>query len=82
MDPSTTLKKLKEQAEMTAMRKLQSLFNTSDQLEQIEQHINRIDKRKVNKKLIKFARIDNLNFFFSIRILLKHNLNQLFNRIL
>jgi hypothetical protein len=48
MDSSATLKKLKEQAELSAMKKLQALFSTSDQLEQIQQHKNRIDKRKVS----------------------------------
>jgi hypothetical protein len=47
MDPSATLKKLKEQAEQNSIKKLQSLFNTTDQLEQIQQHLNRIDKKKV-----------------------------------
>ena len=44
---SATLKKLKEQAELNSVKKLQSLFNTSDQLEQIQQHLNRIEKKKV-----------------------------------
>ena len=47
MDPSTTLKKLKEQAELNSLKKLQSLFSTSDQLEQIQQHLNRFEKKKV-----------------------------------
>lgn len=42
-----TLNKLKEQAEINAMKRIQTLFNTSDQLEQIEQHIIRNEKRKV-----------------------------------
>lgn len=43
---SATLKKLKEQAESNSIKKLQSLFNSSDQLEQIQQHLNRIEKKK------------------------------------
>ena len=43
----TTLNKLKEQAEINAMKRLLEQFSTSDQLEQIEQHINRSEKRKV-----------------------------------
>ena len=42
-----TLKKLKEQAEANSIKKLQSLFSTPDQLEQIEQHVNRVEKKKV-----------------------------------
>jgi hypothetical protein len=47
MDSSSNLKKLKEQAELNSMKKLQSLFHSSDQLEQIQQHLNRVDKKKV-----------------------------------
>ena len=42
------LNKLKEQAETNALRKLQIQFNTHEQLELIEQHINLNEKRKVN----------------------------------
>jgi hypothetical protein len=41
------LSKLKEQAEINALRKLQIQFNTHDQLEQIEQHMHLNEKRKV-----------------------------------
>lgn len=44
----TTLNKLKEQAEINAFKRLLEQFSTPDQLEQIEQHINRSEKRKVN----------------------------------
>lgn len=47
MDSNQTLKKLKEQAELAAMKKLQNMFSTSDQLEQIQQIMLRFDKRKV-----------------------------------
>lgn len=49
MDAAHTLNKLKEQAEINAMKRLQDQFSTPDQLEQIEQHINRNEKRKVSK---------------------------------
>ena len=41
------LNKLKEQAEINALRKLQIQFNTHEQLEQIDQHIHLNEKRKV-----------------------------------
>lgn len=47
METATTLNKLKEQAEINAMKRLHEQFSTADQLEQIEQHINRSEKRKV-----------------------------------
>ena len=47
METTTTLNKLKEQAEASAFKRLQAEFNKSDQLEQIEQKINRNEKRKV-----------------------------------
>lgn len=47
MESVTTLKKLKEQAEINALKRLQTQFSTFDQLEQIEQHIHRNEKRKV-----------------------------------
>lgn len=40
------LSKLKEQAEVNALRKLQIQFNTHDQLEQIDQHMHLNEKRK------------------------------------
>ena len=43
----TTLNKLKEQAELNAFRRLQSQFSSPEQLEQIDQHIIRNEKRKV-----------------------------------
>ena len=43
----TTLNKLKEQAEINAMKKLNEQFKTPDQLEQIDQHIARREKKKV-----------------------------------
>jgi hypothetical protein len=47
------LSKLKEQAEINALRKLQIQFNTHDQLEQIDQHMHLNEKRKVNIFLAK-----------------------------
>jgi hypothetical protein len=47
METTTTLNKLKEQAEINAFKKLQSQFVSADQLEQIEQHMQRSEKRKV-----------------------------------
>jgi hypothetical protein len=44
----TNLNKLKEQAEINAFKKLQYDFNTPEQLEQIEQHMNRNEKKKVH----------------------------------
>jgi hypothetical protein len=41
------LNKLKEQAEANAFKKLQSQFNSPEQLEQIEQHLYRNEKKKV-----------------------------------
>lgn len=52
MESTTTLKKLKEQAEINALKRLQVQFGTSDQLEQIEQHISRNEKRKVFENFI------------------------------
>ncbi|CAF0747598.1 unnamed protein product [Brachionus calyciflorus] len=46
MDSTTTLNKLKEQAEINALKRLQNQFGTSEQLEQIEQHISRNEKTK------------------------------------
>ena len=43
----TTLNKLKERAELNAFRRLQSQFSSPEQLEQIDQHIIRNEKRKV-----------------------------------
>jgi hypothetical protein len=43
----TNLTKLKEQAEINSFRKLQYDFSTPEQLEQIEQHLNRNEKKKV-----------------------------------
>ena len=42
-----TLAKLKEQGEINALRKLQNQFMTPDQLEQIDQHMNRSEKKMV-----------------------------------
>lgn len=47
MESTDTLRKLKEQAEANALKRLQSEFCLSDQLEQIEQHIVRNEKTKV-----------------------------------
>ena len=47
MDATITLNKLKDQAEINAMKKLHEQFSTPDQLEQIDQHILRSEKRKV-----------------------------------
>jgi len=41
------LTKLKEQAELNAFKRLQSQFSSPEQLEQIDQHIFRNEKRKV-----------------------------------
>ncbi|RNA29859.1 exocyst complex component 3 [Brachionus plicatilis] len=46
MESTDTLRKLKEQAETNALKRLQSEFSTPDQLEQIEQHILRNEKTK------------------------------------
>ena len=43
----TNLNKLKDQAEINALKKLQYDFHTPEQLEQIEQHMNRNEKKKV-----------------------------------
>jgi hypothetical protein len=43
----TNLNKLKEQAEINAFKKLQIDFSSGEQLEQIEQAINKNEKRKV-----------------------------------
>ena len=47
MDPSETIKKLKEQAKQNSIRKLQSLFETTDEIEQMPKHLKRIDTKKV-----------------------------------
>ena len=47
MESVNSLKKLKEQAEINALKKLQIQFSSPDQLEQIEQHLSRNEKRKV-----------------------------------
>jgi hypothetical protein len=44
---SISLNKLKEQAEINALRRLQQQFITADQLEQIDQHYSRSEKHKV-----------------------------------
>lgn len=49
METNTTLNKLKDQAEINALKRLQTQFSKSDQLEQIEQHIIRNEKKKVTK---------------------------------
>lgn len=51
MEATDTLRKLKEQAETNALKRLQSEFSTPDQLEQIEQHILRNEKTKVKIKV-------------------------------
>lgn len=43
----TNLNKLKEQAETNALKRLQNDFSTPEQLEQIEQQLNRQEKKKV-----------------------------------
>lgn len=65
MESTDTLRKLKEQAETNALKRLQSEFSLSDQLEQIEQHIIRNEKTKVKtsslvflSNLIKFKEYD------------------------
>ena len=57
MDTSETLKKLKEQAKLNSVKRLQSLFDTSDELDQIPKHLKRIDTKKVKQRL----QIDILN---------------------
>ena len=47
MEPTNQLNSLKQQAELNALKKLQIQFSTYEQLEQIEQHMNRNEKRKV-----------------------------------
>ncbi len=47
MDSVNNLNSLKQQAESNALKKLQFQFSTADQLEQIEQHMSRNEKRKV-----------------------------------
>lgn len=47
MDVVTNLKKLKEQAEASSFKKLQNIFNSTDQFEQVQQIILRTDKKKV-----------------------------------
>jgi DNA repair exonuclease SbcCD ATPase subunit len=43
---NTNLNKLKAEAELNALKRLQALINTPDQLEQIEQHMERNQKKK------------------------------------
>ncbi len=47
METGTALNKLKEQAELNAFKRLQSQFSSPEQLEQLDQHIIRNEKRKV-----------------------------------
>ena len=47
MEPTNQLNTLKKQAELNAFKKLQFQFSTYEQLEQIEQHMSRNEKRKV-----------------------------------
>ncbi len=47
MESTTALNKLKEQAESNAFKRLQAQFSLPEQLEQLDQHINRNEKRKV-----------------------------------
>ena len=47
MEPTNQLNTLKQQAELNAFKKLQFQFSTYEQLEQIEQHMSRNEKRKV-----------------------------------
>ena len=48
METPTALSKLKEQAELNAFKRLQAQFSSPEQLEQIDQHIIRNEKRKVS----------------------------------
>jgi hypothetical protein len=60
----TNLNKMKEQAEINAFKRLQHDFSTPEQLEQIEQHINRNEKKKVDKRFkIEFNRNKFGNYF-------------------
>lgn len=51
MESTTALNKLKEQAESNAFKRLQAQFSSPEQLEQIDQHIIRNEKRKVTFNL-------------------------------
>ena len=55
----TELNKLKEQAETKALKRLQSIFKSPDQLEQIDLQLSKSEKIKVSDQLIY------LIFFFS-----------------
>lgn len=50
METTTGLNKLKEQAELNSFRRLQAQFSAPEQLEQIDQHMLRNEKKKVHKK--------------------------------
>jgi hypothetical protein len=50
MEQTNQLNTLKQQAELSAFKKLQFQFSTYDQLEQIEQHMSKNEKRKVKRK--------------------------------
>lgn len=66
------LTKLKEKAEFNAFKRLQGQFSSPEQLEQIDQHILRNEKRKVNYKKYKIL----LNFYmdkYYLKISLKSN---------
>jgi exocyst complex component 3 len=48
MDQANQLQSLKQRAESNALKRLHDQFSTYDQLEQIEQHMNKNEKRKNN----------------------------------
>jgi hypothetical protein len=54
MDTSETLKKLKEQAKLNSIKKLQSLFDNSDELDQVGKHLQKTDTKKVKIKISVF----------------------------
>jgi len=49
MESTNQLNTLKQQAELNAFKKLQFQFSTYEQLEQIEQHMSKNEKRKVKR---------------------------------
>ena len=57
MDTSETLKKLKEQAKLNSIKKLQSLFDNSDELDQVGKHLQKMDTKKVKFLFKKCFRI-------------------------
>jgi len=72
MEQTNQLNALKQQAELNAFKKLQFQFSTYEQLEQIEQHMSKNEKRKVNLKLFKkkSSSMSKVTYFFLLHRIL------------